>query len=387
MLAVTFAVLWLQPKARAYLGALAAGHVAVGLGFFLQYVELPFGFYPTKFLSNVSLIGGSILMSAAVISRSERPVPYGLLFALAAAGLGGVLWFMTKQPLLIGRILSSSMTIGSMGLVVGYNLYKQKNKTVIDRLLTGLSLFIGMNMVICTPLLLSLSGKYTSYDGYYASTFWTSTMLSHAVQAVLISICLIIGATTETFESLRREAQTDPLSGLLNRRGFEERALSLVSQAKTSGSPLCLILADLDHFKRVNDLHGHGVGDSVIVAFSRLLSEHSAGTVVVGRTGGEEFAMLMPGRDVSVVRLFAEGLRVSVCQNTLPGVPETLGPISASFGVAGLLAEEDLSGLFRRADEALYEAKHEGRNRVRVAPPVSAEAKANVIPNSKPAAA
>ena len=383
MLAVTFAVLWLQPKARAYLGALAAGHVAVGLGFLLQYIELPFGFYPTKFLSNISLIGGAVLMSAAVISRSERRVPFGLLTALAVAGLGGVLWFMTTQPLLVGRILSSSMAIGCMGLVVSYNLYKQKNKTVIDRLLTGLSLFIALNMVIGSPLVLSVSGRYISYDGYYNSTFWTSTMLTHAVQSVLISICLIIGATTETFESLRREAQTDPLSGLLNRRGFEERALPLVRQAKTSGSPLCLILADLDHFKCVNDVHGHGVGDSVIVAFSRLLGEHSAGMVVVGRTGGEEFAMLLPGRDVSVVRLFAEGLRVAVCQTTLPDVPETVGPISASFGVAGLLPDEDLSGLFRRADGALYEAKHEGRNRVRVAPPLSAESKAKMVPPSK----
>ncbi len=244
-------------------------------------------------------------MSAAVISRSGRAVPYALLGILAGAGLCGVLWFMTAQPLLFGRILSTTMAIGCMGLVVSYNLVKQKNKTVLDLLLTGMSLFIALNMVICSPLLLSLSGKYVSYDCYYNSTFWTSTMLTHAVQAVLISICLIIGATTETLDSLRREAQTDPLSGLLNSAWFRGKGFAARSHAKTSGAPLCIILADLDHFKRVNDRHGHAVGDAVIVA-SPGCSANTARLVVVGRTGGEEFAMLLPSRDISVVRLFAK---------------------------------------------------------------------------------
>lgn len=383
MLAVTFAVLWLQPKARPYLAALAAGHVAVGLGFLLQYVQLPIGFYPTKFISNVFLMCGSVLMASAVIARAGRPVPFVPLLGLAGAGLCGFLWFTLQQPFLAGRILSTCLAMGGMGLIVSWNLYRHKNKTVIDKLLLGLSLFIAVNMVTVTPVLLATTGRYISYDGYYQSTFWTSTMLTHAVQAVLISICLIIGATTETLESLRREAHTDPLSGLLNRRGFEERALPLVRQARTAGTPLCLILADLDHFKRVNDLYGHGVGDSVIVAFSRLIGENGEAGAVVGRTGGEEFALLMPGRDVSVVRLFAEGLRVSVCQARLAGVPEAVGTVSASFGVAGLLPHEDLSDLFRRADEALYEAKRDGRNRVKVAPPVAAQPKAVVLPRDK----
>jgi two-component system, cell cycle response regulator len=172
----------------------------------------------------------------------------------------------------------------------------------------------------------------------------------------------------ERLSSLQRElmrlADTDSLTGLLNRRAFFERAKDLCGRASTEVA-VSAVMFDVDHFKRINDEYGHGAGDEALRGIAQAVAGMCA---VVGRLGGEEFAILLEGSGLSAAVELAERLRVSVAALG----PETeKGPLrlTCSFGVSEWLQGDTIDRLLKRADLALYEAKHGGRNRVVAAHP------------------
>lgn len=160
-------------------------------------------------------------------------------------------------------------------------------------------------------------------------------------------------------------AVTDPLSGLRNRRYLETHLASELRQAAEAGLPLALMLVDIDHFKRINDLHGHDAGDRVIRDVARRLRSHTRSLDLACRFGGEEFVMLMPETDLDKAAGIAERLRkvIEAEPFRLPSDDEML--VTVSIGVASYRGTGD-SGpkMLKRADQALYRAKGEGRNRV-----------------------
>jgi two-component system, cell cycle response regulator len=162
-------------------------------------------------------------------------------------------------------------------------------------------------------------------------------------------------------------ANTDALTGLLNRRAFMERMEQEISRAQREKNPLSLILTDIDHFKSVNDRHGHQVGDLVLQRFTERLSESSRPYDFVGRYGGEEFVVCLPGADISQTGSVAERMRrrVEEMKITLPHSSQSIR-ITGSFGVASLRAgsKESVDLITGRADDVMYRAKSEGRNRV-----------------------
>ena len=163
---------------------------------------------------------------------------------------------------------------------------------------------------------------------------------------------------------VQRQATTDDLTGLVNRRRFIEALDSEIVRASTFRSPLSVVLGDLDHFKLVNDRFGHQTGDEVLRQFAELVREHLRDVDVPGRIGGEEFAFLLPETDAVGAVAVAERVRRSL--RSLRPTPERGASVTASFGVAELTSGETGDELLRRADVALYRAKSEGRNRVTV---------------------
>jgi two-component system cell cycle response regulator len=161
---------------------------------------------------------------------------------------------------------------------------------------------------------------------------------------------------------LIRLATTDPLTGVLNRRAFFERAREVCARAD-AGAPLSAILFDIDHFKRVNDLYGHDVGDKAISAIARQAASED---LVVGRLGGEEFAALVDGRGLDDALAMAEQLRLKMAAlqfDTSHGVMT----LTCSLGVSEWEPGDTIDLLLKRADVALYAAKTGGRNRVTAA--------------------
>lgn len=160
---------------------------------------------------------------------------------------------------------------------------------------------------------------------------------------------------------ITRLMNTDPLTGIANRRQFEDVAGKALAFSRRQGIPLSLIMADIDHFKQFNDRFGHAMGDEVLVAFAQMLSRSCRFEDTVCRYGGEEFLVLLPGTPLVPTRFIAERLRENTEKLAIPGLEEG---VRASFGVAEFLADETLEELISRTDKALYKAKSRGRNSV-----------------------
>ncbi len=163
---------------------------------------------------------------------------------------------------------------------------------------------------------------------------------------------------------VQRQAITDDLTGLVNRRRFIEALDAEVGRARSFGSPLTIVLADLDNFKQVNDEFGHHGGDVVLRAFADLIRSHVRDVDVSGRIGGEEFAILLPETDGAGASRVAERMRRSLNEVSIPLSDGASIHVAASFGVAALAPEQSGDDLLRAADAALYRAKDEGKNRV-----------------------
>jgi diguanylate cyclase (GGDEF)-like protein len=171
-------------------------------------------------------------------------------------------------------------------------------------------------------------------------------------------VCATAGlalSRAQLFQRSRAFALTDALTGLTNRRGFDELMERLNGPDPTAYS---LALVDVDHFKAVNDNHGHQVGDEVLSQISRALSSAAPPGVMVARFGGEEFAIVMPQIPISTALQIAEQMRGSV-----EALKQPL-PVTVSLGVAGSLVSATGAGVIAAADRALYQAKHGGRNQV-----------------------
>ncbi len=162
-------------------------------------------------------------------------------------------------------------------------------------------------------------------------------------------------------EIISRLARTDALTGLHNRRSFSENFAMAASSARRNGYPLSLISIDLDHFKSVNDTLGHNVGDLLLTEFSALIAGMLRTEDLAARWGGEEFIILLSHSDGNAAASLAERIRSAFERTPNSAAPL---PVTASFGVAQLREGEEESDLIKKADLALYRAKHEGRNRV-----------------------
>jgi diguanylate cyclase len=178
-----------------------------------------------------------------------------------------------------------------------------------------------------------------------------------------------IQALERSLDDVRRDAETDGLTGLMNRRAFDARLRALAGEAMNLGTPLCLLLADVDHFKKVNDSWGHPIGDQVLRLVATVMRQAMRPDDVVARYGGEEFAAVLPAATPEVGHAIAERLRQGfegrhlVVRNS----GQTIGGVTLSVGGACYDPGEKLSDWIGRADTALYAAKRGGRNRVEMA--------------------
>ena len=163
-------------------------------------------------------------------------------------------------------------------------------------------------------------------------------------------------------------AQHDSLTGLCNRRGLLERALPVLAASKRHGRPAALILLDLDHFKSINDRHGHDAGDRTLVAVADRVRGLCRVEDVIARWGGEEFLVLLPDTALEAAAAFAERLRAALASMAVTLADGSAVTLTASLGVSGCTGATSLDGLLRQADAALYAAKQAGRDRVWSAP-------------------
>lgn len=360
--AATFFLLWNHRREHRHILMLALGYLAISVGFVCQFFGLPSGSVGLRIASNIALLAGAVLIAVGCLARYQIKPPLKVILSVAGAGLMSFAWFLFIVPDFAWRIMVMNFTFGVITLIIAAGLFRIPNPKPIDRLLIGIFLFWGSMFFLRPIATMWIEGPYVDFAGFYESLYWITQNFSASLFILVSALTLISSLALELIDELRTLSHTDPLSGLLNRRGFQARAADLLE--RSIATPSCaLVIADLDRFKDVNDRFGHVAGDAAIVCFSERLREAVGSDHIAGRMGGEEFAILLRGADIRMARLFAEGLRTSFSALEVPGLPAGY-PLSASFGVAVLLPGEDLENLLKRADRALYRAKAEGRDRV-----------------------
>ncbi len=186
---------------------------------------------------------------------------------------------------------------------------------------------------------------------------WIDVMVSAGVVAVVV--LTLVRRNDAMLVSLQNEARTDALTGLLNRRGFDERTSLELARARREEASVAVAVFDLDYFKRINDEWGHEVGDRVLIRTAEVLLATAREIDVVARFGGEEFVVLLPGTDTGQAQEFAERVRAALGVESPHGLPRARISAGIRAGLAPITVEELLQG----ADSALYAAKRAGRDR------------------------
>ena len=238
-------------------------------------------------------------------------------------------------------------------------MYRVLTKTVPSALLL-IGLIWWMSRLIARPLLQLADGvrnmdRLSSVERIHNVRSWYFET-SELKRAMLVGVNLL----HQKIGKLHLDVQTDPLTGLRNRRGMDD-ALAVWQAAQ---HPFAVVTLDIDHFKRVNDTHGHGVGDQVLQRLAGLMRENARSDDVLCRVGGEEFLILLPGASLEVAEQVAQRLRLLLEQTDIPPV----GHITLSLGVAHWPQHgSEIAQVLQVADTALYEAKRTGRNKVVVA--------------------
>ena len=181
---------------------------------------------------------------------------------------------------------------------------------------------------------------------------------------ITTSMLIILMMASDISEEMKELAVRDQLTGLFNRRGFNELSEKAYAMARRTNTPLSLVMTDIDRFKFINDQFGHAAGDRALQHFARLMSEDRRRNDIVARVGGEEFALLLPGTGVAEATEIANELCKKIGINPMK-ITGAGVPMTSSFGVASISKKDtNVDDMVRRADRALYRSKNAGRNQV-----------------------
>jgi diguanylate cyclase (GGDEF)-like protein len=263
--------------------------------------------------------------------------------------------YLHEPPALVHLALIITYLWMSVFYVLVFMMYESRSALLRSALFFVLVFFISL------PYALSTLGSDSPFEGFNSLG---QLYLSNAVLIVLLFfLSRLKDELRETWvlaEHMASLAHTDPLTGVLNRRGLEAVLEQEMERAGRYGEPLSLIFFDLDNFKQVNDSLGHDFGDSVLIQISRLVESRLRASDQLGRWGGDECIIVAPETSQASAQQFANRLRTAIEDRHLGQA----GHLSASFGVAAFRPGDSSAILIKRADIALYRAKTQGKNRV-----------------------
>jgi len=361
--AVTFAAVWARDRRHRHLLFLSAACGLFCAGTLSQILALPDGDGVNAVTSALIYTVSTLLLSDGLLRRSGTRLPRFSYLVVPVVIVAGIAYFYYIDRRLVVRIYLLNFGYGLIFLVTTWRLRQLRTGRLSEQILFWVLTVFSLHFFPRTVLTVGAAAPAASAFG--SSPFWLALQFSLAVSGVALALAMLAVTVGDMLETLRYERSTDHLTGLSNRLGFEEAADGLLRDARMW--PVCLVVADIDRFKSINDTFGHPTGDAVLKAFAKLLKQTARKVDLCGRLGGEEFAVLLPHCDVAGSTAFADRLRSVVRQARFEGLPQSRY-VTASFGVVIASRGESLSRLTARADKALYQAKRSGRNRVEVDP-------------------
>ena len=342
-----------------------AAFLGLGLGFAMLLAAPLDVRAPVRVLGNAMLMLPYGLLWAAARAFNRRAVPFEPLVA------GALAWLAVASLLDPSQAWRMAVT---SGIVAAYSAaialeHRAGDTAAVPSQRWASWIFAAHGAFFLLRTLLGPTFGLAPWGPNVAALWGALLGLETVLVAVTLGAVSIVMDRERTASLHRRDALEDPLTGIGNRRALFGSGGALLDATRAAGRPAALLLMDLDHFKAVNDTHGHPAGDRLLVAFARLAHDYLPPTSLVCRVGGEEFVALLPGAEADRARAVADEIRALFAHLAVAGPG---GPVrtTVSIGIA-MMGDEPTDGgsgrlaaLLARADQCLYAAKHAGRDRV-----------------------
>ena len=359
---VVFLIVSTRSRSRSAARWIAAGYGVASLATVAELlVAYTDWIKPFAILAFATVLGGILLIRVGIGKLYGVPArPYLLVpFFCAAVAVSFMIYDLPRGTWLhsIGYQTPFALGLFFSALAV----LVSARRSIIDSVMMVVLIIAGMQFLV-KAVLAVLFGSGGSAKDYINTDYVLISQSVTGVFVVVVGLMLLSVFVMEIMAEERTNSEVDSLSQVFNRRGFD--AHCEMALRRHPRDEHAVILCDLDHFKRVNDTFGHYSGDCVIRTFSELLQTRKPADAVVGRLGGEEFCLMLPGFSQEAALMLAQSLRADIAMQPISGLPQTFR-ITASFGVATFKSRDGLSAALRHADAALYEAKAAGRNCVR----------------------
>lgn len=352
-------VLWRHQRNLTYIAIFALSYGIRSLCFGILYFAFVQEAPALRIAANSFVLLAMILLSVALSRRYDQRPRYGILFGIGTTSLAALYFYQFVEPSLLVRALVLNWALVAVCLVMLLDVLRRPYRSAVEQLFIGLVALACLGFLL-RPLTFQIPG--IAADQIEAA-YWLIVSTTDALICSTLGVGIFAIIAVDITAGIKAEAQVDALSGLYNRRGFDLRGRDALAR-QMPGSPVTAILADLDHFKSINDRFGHDSGDRIIQKFSRILEENAPDDAIIARQGGEEFAVLLPSGQAADAYRLAEAVRSAFKERALNVLSDDCSP-TASFGIAVADQGDDLSALVSRADRALYQAKREGRDCVR----------------------
>jgi len=318
------------------------------------------GELPLLTLQAVGFAACGMVWNASRVFHGRKPNLPGLLVG-AIAWVGTVLALPSLNPAV--RLTVGAAIVAIYAALTASELWNERRRTMQNRWPT-IAVPVMHGCVLMLPIL--LGALLRPHDETFTSSIWVTAFSIELVLYAIGTVFVIFMLVSDRAVTVHKTAASvDPLSGMLNRRGFSEASNRVIEREAAAGRPVSVMIFDIDHFKSINDRFGHPAGDEILKLFSTIVVSNLRISDLSGRIGGEEFAALLAcplEEGVIVAERVREAFEASniVCEE---------GPVdtTVSIGVAGGPAGTELEVLLAAADTALYQAKRGGRNRVEAA--------------------
>lgn len=365
LFAVAFGVIRLSYPEQRHVGWFVAVYL---LGTLTPLSELGVRFSDHKAVfvatSYVALLLATVAMPLGLAALANRALPWRLAAAIMVGGLITriAIWNGPRNDLVYEFAFQLPFAVAAaLAMVIGIGVVRRDGSR--SWLFVAIVFGILSAYFLVKPIFANAFGSGATAAAYATSRYALFSQATGGILTVSAGLVLLLIVVQAAMGSKTLESETDAMTGLYNRRGLDRYGAQAIAAARRRGTPFAVILFDIDHFKRINDSHGHATGDAVIKTFADLLKATAPPAAFAVRLGGEEFILLLDRTSQHGAWHVAEAIRAALRDSS-----SSLPQFTVSGGIADLQPGDTLATMLARADDAMYAAKRAGRDRTHPAP-------------------
>ena len=368
LFSLVFFSVWLLERERPHLALFGCAFLLISMAILLQVSTMPADIGMNAVLSAVLYVAGALCLSQAIFLRSDKHLSFWFHVLFFTSIIGGTIYYYYVERNLFYRIYIINLGLGLIFLATALQGRFLLRGSTGDKVLFWLVFGLGLHFF---PRTIMTAEEVTtkSLVEFTVSPFWLVLQFTISVAGVAMGLGLLAVTFMDIISELRKERDTDPLTGLANRRLFTRHVEAMMRKGMQHKKAMSFAMIDVDYFKRYNDLYGHGAGDVALKKVARAISSSLPQPEnMVARIGGEEFGLFFYDRTTEQTKPVLELIRKQIAAlNIEHGGSPVSDILTISIGVAELHDDENFESLFRRADKSLYTSKATGRDQVTMA--------------------